>query len=176
MLANYLRLIVFAFGLLAGIQVPGFVDQYAKRVSAHEIEAVRALSGFQETANQYFDGSLEALITHHATSADPAFQGEAKTIRQLYERAQLLKAELAAVSGSLLGRIVHVALRADHEILGETRAEYSYTVPLDPPAIVSGIVIGALLAMLIDALLGLVAVLLRPARQRPHHAPMRRVP
>src|SRR5262249_60058866 len=118
----------------------------------------RALSGFQETANQYFDGNLEALIAHHVSSTDRAFQGEAKTIRQLYERAQALKAELAALSGSLLARIVHVALRPDREILGETRAEYSYTVPLDPPAIASGIVIGALLAMLADALVGLIAL------------------
>ena len=169
MLANYLRLMVFAFGLLAGIQVPGFVDQYAKRVSAHEIEAVRALSGFQETANKYFDGSLEALITHHATSTDSAFQSEAKNIQQLYDRARALKVELAALSGSLLGRILHVAFRPDREILGETRTEYSYTVPLDPPAIVSGILIGALLAMLVDALVGLIAFTFGPPRQRAHH-------
>jgi hypothetical protein len=46
-------------------------------------------------------------------------------------------------------------------------------VPLDPPAIVSGIAIGALLAMLVDALLGLISIAARPSRRRPHHAPAR---
>ena len=46
MLRAYLRLVVFALGLLVGVQVPGFVDQYAKRVSAHYIEASKNFAGF----------------------------------------------------------------------------------------------------------------------------------
>jgi hypothetical protein len=166
MLSQYLRLVVFAFGLLVGLQLPGFVDQYAKRVSAHQIEAVRALSGFQETANTYFAGSIDALITHHAASPDPAFQDEAKGIRKLFDRVTLLNAELAALQGSLLGRIIHVALRPNAEMFAETRVAYSYTVPLDPPAIGSGIIIGALLALAVDAVLALIGLALT---RRTHH-------
>ncbi|MGY2498465.1 DUF2937 family protein, partial [Klebsiella pneumoniae] len=39
MLRSYLRLTLFAFGLLLGVQVPGFVDDYAKRVEAHRLES-----------------------------------------------------------------------------------------------------------------------------------------
>ena len=35
MLRSYLRLLLFACGLLAGVQVPGLMDQYGKRVDAH---------------------------------------------------------------------------------------------------------------------------------------------
>jgi DUF2937 family protein len=170
MLSHYLRLIVFAFGLLVGVQVPGFVDQYAKRVSAHQIEAVRALSGFQETANTYYAGSIEALIAHHTASADLAFQDEAKSIRQLFDRVTVLNAELAALRGSLAGRIAHVALRSNREIFAETRTAYSYTVPLDPPAIASGIIIGALLALAVDAVLALIVLALSARTHRSHRA------
>ncbi len=82
MFAGYVRLIVFAIGLLVGVQVPSFVDQYAKRVSAHQIEVAGNFRGFQDTADRYFGGSVEALITHHAASDDRVFQDEAKTIRE----------------------------------------------------------------------------------------------
>ena len=45
MLLSYLRLVLFAAGLLIGVQVPGFINDYAKRVEAHLIEAQAGLSG-----------------------------------------------------------------------------------------------------------------------------------
>jgi hypothetical protein len=167
MFANYLRLVVFAFGLLVGVQVPGFVDQYAKRVSAHQIEVARDFAGFQETANRFFGGSVEALIAHHVASPDPAFQDEGRSVRAMYDRLTVLTAELAALRGPLIRRIVHVVFRPNREILDETWSAYSYTVPLNPPALVSGIAIGAFLAMLVEATFVGVVRLLRPRRSRP---------
>jgi hypothetical protein len=170
MVANYLRLIIFAAGLLVGVQVPGFVDQYAKRVSAHAIEARENFRGFQEIADKYFKGDVEALIAHHAASEDRAFKDEATSIRAIYDRLLMLTAELAALRGSLPAQIAHVAFRPNRELFLETRAAYSYTVPLSPPAIVSGIAFGALLALLAEGLLGGVFYLVRPRRHRQPHA------
>jgi uncharacterized membrane-anchored protein YhcB (DUF1043 family) len=170
MLANYVRLIVFALGLLVGIQVPGFVDQYAKRVSAHQIEVARNFHGFQETANRYFNGDVQALIAHHVASTDETFKDEARSIREMYERLTVLTAELAAMRGPLVRQILHVVFRPNKEILDETWAEYSYTVPLNPAAVVCGVTIGALLAMLVEALLTAAVRLLRPRRSRAAHA------
>jgi hypothetical protein len=166
--ANYLRLVVFALGLLVGVQVPGFVDQYAKRVSAHHAEIVRNFAGFQDAANRYFGGSVEALIAHHAASPDAVFKDEARTIRTMYERLTALSAERNAMRGPLLGQIVHVALQPNREILEETRSEYTYTVPLNAAAIVSGVAIGTLLALLTEAVWTAIVRLLRPRR---HHPP-----
>lgn len=171
MVANYLRLIVFATGLLIGVQVPSFVDQYAKRVSAHHGEVVANFAGFQETANRYFGGSVEALVAHHAASADQVFRDEASSIRDMYARLTALAAELAAMSGPLAMQVLHVLFRPNREILAETWAEYTYAVPLNGPAIVSGVAIGALLAMLIEAAFALVASALRPRRLRPPARP-----
>ena len=56
MLLSYLRLVLFAVGLLVGVQVPGFISDYAKRVEAHLIEAQTGLRGFDATAQQFFNG------------------------------------------------------------------------------------------------------------------------
>jgi hypothetical protein len=166
MLAGYLRLIVFAVGLLVGVQLPGFVDQYVKRVGAHESEAAKAFSGFQQTADKYFGGDVQALIAHHAANPDAAFKDEAADIRTLYERLSALTAELAALRGPFPSRLFHVLFRADPEILAETRAAYSYSVPLDPAAVVCGVGLGACAALLVEAVLVGILRLLRPRRIR----------
>jgi hypothetical protein len=152
MLRAYLRLVLFAVGLLAGVQVPGFVDQYAKRVSAHYIEVTKNFAGFQLTADQYFAGSIDALIAHHEVSPDAVFKDEAKPIREMYSRLQSLAAELEAMRRSMLSRITHVALQPDKEILKETLAAYSYTVPLNQAAILCGVAAGLLLALAVESL------------------------
>ncbi len=166
MLAGYLRLIVFAVGLLVGVQLPEFVDQYVKRVGAHQSEAAKDFSGFQQTADKYFGGDVQALIAHHADSPDAAFKDEAADIRTLYDRLTALTAELAALRGSFPSQLFHVLFRADAEILAETRAAYSYSVPLRPAAVVCGVVLGACAAVVIESLLVGILRLLRPRRPR----------
>jgi hypothetical protein len=153
MLRAYVRLVVFALGLLAGVQIPGFVDQYAKRVSAHYIEASKSFAGFQHLADQYFGGNVDALIAHHASSADAVFHDEAKNIEAISARLKSLGAELAAMNRPLIIRIAHVAFSPDKDILKETIAAYSYTVPLNADAILYGLGAGLLLAALAESLL-----------------------
>ena len=166
MIANYLRLVVFSIGLLIGIQIPSFIDQYAKRVSAHQAEVARNFAGFEGTAKEHFGGSVEALIAHHLASADLVFKDEAKSIREMYARLTALTAELAAMRGPLIKQILHVVFRPNEEILGETWAEYTYTVPLNSAAIITGAAIGTLLAMLIEGAYAAIASFLRPRRPR----------
>jgi hypothetical protein len=149
-LRAYLRLVLFALGLLVGVQAPGFIDQYAKRVGAHYSEAQKDFAGFQHNADQYFAGNVEALIAHHQASDDAVFRDEAKTVAAIYARLKKLTLELEAMSGPLPSQMVHVAFYPDKEILNETIAAYSYTVPLNPPAIACGLLVGLLLALLIE--------------------------
>ena len=153
MLRGYLRLVVFAVGLLVGVQAPGFVDQYAKRVSAHYLEAQHNFAGFQQAANQYFNGDVSALVAHHLASSDAVFKGEAKTIGDLFARIRALNAELAAMNGPSLARLIHIIVNPDRDILQETVAAYSYTVPLSPEAIAYGVIVGLLLALALELIL-----------------------
>src|ERR1019366_9628358 len=101
------------------------------RVSAHYIEVTKNFAGFQHTADQYFGGSIDALIAHHEASTDSVFKDEAQPIRAIYARLQSLTLELEAMKRSMLSRIAHVAFQPDKQILNETMAAYSYTVPLN---------------------------------------------
>jgi uncharacterized membrane protein len=51
MFRSYLRLVLFAFGLLVGVQVPGFITDYQQRADAHRNEALQSLQGFRATAH-----------------------------------------------------------------------------------------------------------------------------
>lgn len=176
MLRDYGRLIAFSIGLLVGIQLPGFVDQYAKRVEAHYLEAQRSFSGFRATADRYFNGSIPALLAHHQKSGDRVFIDEARNIEALQTRLDALAAESAALRTSLLKRIIHMVFAGDREILQETFDAFSYTVPLSPPAIACGVLIGCSIALGLEALLlgvaRLIGVAMVRSRQR-HRAPVR---
>jgi hypothetical protein len=84
----------------------------------------------------------------------------------MHNRLEALTAELAALSGPLILQIIHVTLHPNREILEETRAVYSYTVPLNPSAVISGLITGTVLAILIETVLLALARLLRPRQYR----------
>ena len=44
---DYLRLLLFTGGVLIGVQVPGFIDQYGKSLEAHLLESSQSLKEFQ---------------------------------------------------------------------------------------------------------------------------------
>jgi hypothetical protein len=177
MLRDYARLIVFSTGLLVGVQLPGFVDQYTKRVDAHYVEAQRAFGGFRATADRYYNGSIQALLNHHAKSGDGVFIDEAKTIESLQTRLDSLASEAAAMRAPLLRRIIHIAFDADREILNETAKVFSYTVPLSPAAIICGVSIGLLIALVIESALlgvvGLIAAAIHRSRRRYRPVPVK---
>ncbi len=153
MFRDYIRLMVFAAGLLAGVQLPGFVDQYAKRVDAHYQEAKHNFAGFQQTADRHFGGDVEAMIQHHLNSGDVVFQEDGDSIRSIWQRVQLLAAEQAAMQQAFLPRAVHALFSANDELLAETRLNYTYVVPLNQDAVLSGIGIGLITALLIELLI-----------------------
>jgi Protein of unknown function (DUF2937) len=177
MFRHYLRLVIFTIGLLIGVQAPGFVDQYVKRVSAHYTEAKQNFNGFQQAANQYFNGDVDALVAHHLASTDPVFKAEAKTIADLFARIKALADELDALKGSLLARLTHIIVNPNRDILQETLNAYSYTVPLSPDAILYGVSAGLIVSLVIELILaGLLSLFERrrwraPAAHKPPEAP-----
>ncbi|WP_375738908.1 DUF2937 family protein [Pseudomonas boanensis] len=151
MFRSYLRLILFTFGLLVGVQVPGFIDDYAKRVEAHRLEAEQGLKGFRATAKRFFKGDLDALVAHYRVSDDPVMRSDAQSVSSLVSRAQLLEREWRAMQGPWYLRAWHVVLGADPELRKETLAAYNYQVLLAPEAIAWGLGAGLLLAWLVES-------------------------
>lgn len=167
MLMSYLRLLLFTFGLLVGLQAPGFINSYGQRVEAHVLESREALSGFKETAERFFNGDLQALIRHYRSSDDPVFNSDANSIESLLIRNQALEAEWQVLQGGWLQRTWHVLAQPDPQLREETLKGYTYQVLLVPEAIAWGVSAGLVLALSVESLLRLLGWLVLSARRQP---------
>ncbi|MGS2721389.1 DUF2937 family protein [Paraglaciecola aestuariivivens] len=151
---DYLRLIFFCGGLLMGIQIPAFVDQYAKRVDAQLSEAMLIFAGFQQTAERYFNGDMQALISHYQQSDDQVFKHDAQNIGFIRHRVTRLKTEAAAMQQSAFLRVMHVLFTPDPKVRQDTFEHYSYVVLLNAQAFFWGLGMAFILAVFIDLLQG----------------------
>ncbi|WP_340677089.1 DUF2937 family protein [Paraglaciecola sp.] len=155
---DYVRLMLFCGGLLLGIQIPALTDQYTKRVDAKLLESSQLLAGFQLTAERYFSGNIEQLISHYKQSNDAVFKQDAQNIQFIFERVKRLKEEFAALQGNGLSKAFHVLFSHDSAIMQETLSSYSYVIILDPMAFVWGFACALLLSSFIESLMKLVGL------------------
>jgi Protein of unknown function (DUF2937) len=170
-LYRYLLIIIAGAALLIGIQLPNLADQYEKRVDAHWREVAKNLLPFQEIADKYFGGSLAKLIELHRTSEARPFQEEGLAIEAMVKRKLRFEDDLAALKVSLPEKIAHILLVGDREMMGETLAQYTYAVPLNQDAVITGAALAAVILLLLELLLAFVRYvtvtimrkLLRPA-------------
>lgn len=160
MLYRYLLIVLACAAMLLGIQMPNFVDQYEKRLDAHFIEVQHNLRGFQEIADQFHAGSLQALIEKHQASTDVTFQAEAQPISEMYQRYQLFGSEKLALQTGLAGKFMHLAFHGNPELLEETYQNYTYNIPLNAEAIGAG----AIFALMVIVLLEILAAVVRRLR------------
>jgi hypothetical protein len=157
MIRDYLRLIVFTFSLLLGIQVPAFIDQYKLRVDAHLIEARQNMAGFQLTADRYFSGNIERLIAHYKASEDQVFRSDAQSIEQIHLRVKTLEIQWQNLQKGAMFRAYYVLSQQGSELMNETFSQYNYTVPLNLAALLWGVSL-AFISTYIFELLGLLSV------------------
>ena len=152
MLRSYLRLVLFTAGLLIGVQIPGFISDYTKRVEAHMLEAQQSLRGYNETALRFFNGDVQALIQHYRTSDDPVFRTDADNISNLLTRNQTLDREWLALQGPWYSRAWHVLTAADTAIRNETWNGYTWQVLLSPEVIGWGLLCALLFSLVIESI------------------------
>ncbi|AHF68791.1 MULTISPECIES: DUF2937 family protein [Pseudomonas] len=167
MLRSYLRLVLFTTGLLVGVQVPGFISDYSKRVEAHLIEAQQAIKGYNATAQQFFKGDIQALIQHYRNSEDPVFRSDADNISTLLTRTHVLERQWLGLQGAWYSRAWYVATSADADIRRETFNGYTWQVLLAPEVIAWGIISALLLALLIESFFLLLGWVVTGGRRKP---------
>ena len=166
LLKSTIRLFTFACGLLIGIQVPSYMAQYQQRVDAHFLEVSNNISGFQATADLLFDGDMEALIAYYENSDDRVFEEDSSSIRNIYDRYNLLLAEQQAISSQWYNSAYHVIFAANSELRGEAFEAYSYTVPLDMRALEWGFGVAIFITLLFESLGLILLNMLFPGRRR----------
>lgn len=150
---EYIRLALFLAGVLIGVQLPSFVDQYKKSVQAHLLEARKNLSQFQADADKHFGGSMEKLIKHYLNQNDKIVRKGGQNLTEVYIRLNKIEAHNKKLKTAILGGVFEVIIFPDSEILDEVWGNYSYTVPLNSLAIIWGISAGLAFAILGDILL-----------------------
>ncbi|MGY3884932.1 DUF2937 family protein [Aeromonas aquatica] len=161
---SYLRMMLFALGLLAGVQIPGLIDLYYQRLDARLQQANLSLAPFQGTAEQHFGGDLNALIAHYGASQDPVFTQDATSLQLLVSQQQRLQQESLFQDSPWYRQLSHLLLQPDPQLWQDTLHNYSYVVPIKQAAIFCGMMGGLFAALLGDLLLGIV---LLPFSQRP---------
>jgi hypothetical protein len=165
MLYRYLLILIACAAVLGGVQVPSFLDQYAKRVDAHLAEVRVALAGYQQIADRQTGGSLEALIARHRASSDTVFKAEAAPLQTLYDRYRRFAAEQAGLQGDWLARLRYVLLHPDRELLEETRRQYTPALTLDRSALSAGTLAALLALSIVELFAALLRALFAPRRR-----------
>lgn len=167
LLTRTLLVIAGCLAVLVGVQVPGFVDQYVKRVDARLAEAELLYQPFVDLAGRRHGGSVDTLIAHHLQSDDPTFHEEGEIIAGMRDRVQYLSQHAQALDVPLHRQLAYLARHSDPALVNETRADYTFAIQLDKSSLASAAV--ALVAVLIP--LELLGALFRLARPRRTHTP-----
>ena len=154
-LSNYMRLALFMLGVLVGVQVPGFVNQYGKNLEARLLESNQAISQFQADADKFFDGDISKLIAYYQAKNDDIISAGANSITAIASRQTELKQAWHAFNSSTLSQFQHVAFTPISDIRTQVWQSYQYLIVLNPLAIFFGIVTGLLMTMVIDLVSGL---------------------
>lgn len=170
-IVDYLRLILFTSGVLVGVQVPGFIDQYGKSLQAHLLESSLSLEEFKKDAQRYFDGDLDKLITHYQNNPDPVIKDGGASISAIYSRNLHLEQAWTAFSKNTYSAYSQVLFEPLTDIKNEVWSNYTYSIVLNQSAIISGLCYGFLLALLIELsgllISSLLQQLFRPLRKTP---------
>jgi len=147
-LMDYMRLILFVCGVLLGVQVPGFVDQYGQRLQAHATEAKLSLGEFQRDADRFFAGDLNKLIGHYRQNADEVVKAGGESIEVIYQRYLLLDGALQRFNQSAYSGFQQVAFEPLVDIRTEVWQDFTHTIMLDGRAIAIGLLLGFFISIL----------------------------
>jgi len=152
MLYRYSFVIIACIALLIGMQAPHFLTQYQQRLNAHLTEVETNLAGFQQVADRYFAGDLEALIAHHLQADDPIFKDEAVALQNMYARQQRFLAQQQGLQVSYPQQLWYLVVKADPELRQATIAQYELAVPLTARALATGAIFMLVVLLLLDVL------------------------
>ena len=147
---DYLRLLFFIGGVLIGVQIPGFVDQYGKSLESHYIESSASLQPFRDDAKQYFDDDIKKLVKHYQSNPDVVFKRGGRNISVIFQRNQVLENALSAFSSTAYEAFAQALWHPVSDIQKEVWENYSYNLLLDKTAIIIGLSIGLIISIIAE--------------------------
>lgn len=153
--------LLLLLGVLAGGIAPSFANQYRQRVGGRLDQVMQDLAPFQEIANRYHGGSLEALVEHHLRSADRTFYEEGAAIQAMIESAQRLRAHATALDTDIWQQLSYIVLHHDPEIVQATLQNYDPAFTITPESLMVAAAVGLSVWLLFVAVWKLAAFLAR---------------
>ncbi len=163
---SYLRLLFFLGSALIGLQIPVLVDHYGAGLEAHLQESNTALAGFQRDADEFFNGSVEQLISHYERNPDQVIVAGGSNIRDIYQRNLLLQAKLADFRSGTMAAYRQTLFAPVEDVMALVWKNYDYAVKLNPTAIAFGLLIGLAAALAAELLLRFLLQLPRAMNRR----------
>lgn len=160
MLRGILDRIVLVVAILAAACVPSFIAQYRQQLDGRLHQVLQDLTLFQQIADRFHHGSLQALIEHHLASPDPSFHDEGIAIQTMLQTATQLQASLQALNADLLHQLQYLAQRADPQIVHATWAIYVPSFTLNAESMLFAIAVGLGVWLVFLAIWQLFALLL----------------
>ena len=136
---------LFTAGLLGGAQMPNFVAQYRQRIEGHWDESKRQLGEYQQLADKYHEGDLQALVTAHLNSDMPVFQDEGRMIEALATRTEYLADRVAALETDAITLIQDLVLNIDVEIAKATAESLTPAMPINEATLICGLSVALLM-------------------------------
>jgi len=158
---EYAKLVVFFAGVLIGVQVPGFVDQYGKSLESRFYESEKSKGEFQDNANKYFGGDIDKLIEHYNKKNDPVIVAGGDSISAIFIRNKELKNALSDFAQSIYSPYLHVVLHPVEEIKINVWKNYTHNISFNKSAITFGLLSGVLFLALFELIIFLSVIIYR---------------
>lgn len=174
MLRGIFDRIVLVAAIVAAACIPSFIAQYRQHLAGRLQQVLQDLSLFQQIADRYHHGSLQALIAHHLASPNPTFHDEGAAIEAMLQTAQHLRASLQALNADLLHQLQYLMQHADPQMARATWDIYVPSFTLNAESALFAIAVGLAIWLAFLAIWQLFALPLRrrrPLNKKPKYQP-----
>jgi len=148
MIRSIIYIAVFIIGFAAGGLFPSFSVQYHQRLQAQYDQVTVDLAPFQEIADRYHDGSLDALVQHHLNSTDPTFYAEGEAIYLMMDSQVRLAESKAAAEAPYVDQTLYFYQRMDEDVARATWDSFTPALVTTENAMTFALTIGAITLLL----------------------------
>lgn len=170
-LIAYVRLMAFFAGALGGLQLPGLMHHYEAMVDARRAESEVALAAFQDEADRFFKGSIQALADHYRQLPDTIASEGGASIESLLHRRDQLAAISARLSSGWWQAIPELVWPSQVELREQAWNTYSWQIILERQALLAGLIFGLVVAVLSESLLLMILAVPGLLRRAPSGEP-----
>lgn len=137
---------LFTLGFILAVQLPEFIQQYKQYLAGKLSEVQWHLNGYQQIADQNYQGSISALIEDYQTSGKQAIEQTGQLVSEMLDRKQMLTEAITAFdSGNYLERVLNLLNYTNVSDVKTVLGYYQLAVPLTLEALASGIFFAFLL-------------------------------